>query len=58
MIPDWLGLESSLPEVTLRIGEWVMYCPDAMRARIVDATSSMADRMANWADRDFKINSV
>jgi len=29
-----------------------------MRGRIVDATSAMADRMANWAEIDFKINSV
>lgn len=33
-----------------------MYCPEAMRSRIADATASMADRMANWAECNFTIN--
>ncbi|KRW99795.1 Terpenoid synthase [Pseudocohnilembus persalinus] len=58
LTPEWEGFESQLPEVSLRIGEWILYCPEAMRGRIVDATSAMSDRMANWADRDFQINTV
>jgi farnesyl-diphosphate farnesyltransferase len=32
-----------------------MYCPEPIRARVVDSTSSMADRMAFWAERNWKI---
>lgn len=43
-----------LPEVSVRIGEWLMYCPASIRGRVVDATSGMADRMATWAERNWK----
>lgn len=46
-----------LPEVSLRIGEWIMYCPASIRGRIVDATSGMADRMATWAERNWQCES-
>lgn len=43
-----------LPEVSIRIGEWIMYAPASIRGRIVDATSGMSDRMATWAERNWK----
>lgn len=33
-----------------------MYCPRDIRARIADSTSSMADRMAFWAERNWRID--
>lgn len=35
-----------------------MYCPATIRGRIVDATSGMADRMATWAERNWKCETV
>lgn len=46
---------SALPEVSLRIGEWACYAPKFIAPRIWDATASMADRMADWADTGFKV---
>src|SRR5437764_1186456 len=39
-----------LPEVTLRIGEWALLAPPSIAPRVWEATATMADRMAQWAD--------
>ncbi len=46
----------SLPEVTLRIGEWTRLAPQTIAARICDATAAMADRMAYWAADGWQIH--
>jgi farnesyl-diphosphate farnesyltransferase len=54
-----LGLSSHqnwLPEVTLRIREWALLAPESIAPRIWDATAAMADRMAYWADSNWKIH--
>ncbi len=51
----WL-LDDSLPEVSRRIGEWIFYCPVDIRPRVIEATVAMSDRMANWAEVNWKIN--
>jgi farnesyl-diphosphate farnesyltransferase len=43
--------EELLPEVTIRIFEWARLAPPNIAPRIWDATSAMADRMANWTDK-------
>ena len=52
-----LGLHSTiaLPEVSTRIGEWALLAPDSISPRIWDATAAMADRMAYWAEQNWKI---
>ena len=45
-----------LPEVTLRLGEWVQLAPPPIGPRIWDATASMADRMAYWAANNWEIH--
>ena len=55
LIFDWGVYEKDLPEVTLRLSEWIMLCPEEIRARVADSTSSMADRMAFWAERNWEI---
>jgi farnesyl-diphosphate farnesyltransferase len=55
LTPDWCGAEDKLPEVTLRIAEWCLFAPSDIAPRIWDATASMADRMAFWADRNFEV---
>jgi farnesyl-diphosphate farnesyltransferase len=46
---------NSLPEVSLRIGEWALMAPDTIAPRIWDATAAMADRMAHWAEQSWNI---
>lgn len=55
LTPNWQGAEKELPEVTLRIGEWVHFCPKDIAPRIIDATAAMADRMAYWAECNWAI---
>lgn len=44
-----------LEEVSLRIGEWALLAPDSISPRIWDATAAMADRMAYWAECNWRI---
>ena len=44
-----------LPEVTLRIGEWASYAPESIAFRVWDGTAAMAERMAHWAARGWRI---
>ncbi|MDJ0727038.1 MAG: phytoene/squalene synthase family protein [Prochloraceae cyanobacterium] len=52
------GLEKHalvLPEVTYRVGEWALLPDPSIAPRIWDATAAMADRMAYWAEINWKI---
>jgi len=44
-----------LPEVTLRIGDWLAHAPLGIAPRIWDATIAMADRMAYWTENGWVI---
>jgi len=55
LTPNWYGQEANLPEVSLRIGEWCLFCPKDIAERVWEATAAMADRMAFWAERNFKV---
>lgn len=48
--------EKLLAEVTIRIREWALLAPETIAPRIWDATGAMADRMAYWAERNWKIH--
>lgn len=55
---DWFAEFSDLghlEEVTLRVGEWAKLAPERIAPRIWDATAAMADRMAYWAERNWRI---
>ena len=52
---DLTEYESVLPDVSLRIGEWASLAPQSIAPRICDATAAMADRMAYWAEQNWKI---
>ncbi len=47
--------QDQLDEVTLRIGEWALLAPETIAPRIWDATAAMADRMAYWAECNWRI---
>lgn len=58
----WNGLEKTLqthrdeiPEVSLRLNEWLCLAPSSIAPRIWDATAAMADRMAHWASQGWRI---
>ncbi len=46
---------SILPEVTLRIGDWLSSTPTDIAPRVWDATIAMAERMAYWAENHWQI---
>jgi farnesyl-diphosphate farnesyltransferase len=48
---------SVLPEVTLRIGDWLSSAPGDIAPRVWDATISMAERMAYWVENHWNIQS-
>lgn len=48
--------DDRLPEVSRRIQEWLDLAPPEIRPRIADSISAMADRMAIWADRGWKVS--
>ncbi len=47
---------SMLPDVTLRLAEWIMLAPPLIAPRIWDATATMAERMACWVQRRWRID--
>lgn len=47
--------QQTLPEVTLRVGDWAMLAPPSIAPRIWEATATMADRMALWADNAWSV---
>jgi farnesyl-diphosphate farnesyltransferase len=44
-----------LPEVTLRIGDWLAHVPQGIAPRVWDASIAMADRMAYWVENNWLI---
>lgn len=51
----WGRYQQELPEVTLRVGEWALLAPPSIAPRVWEATATMADRMAQWAENGWTI---
>lgn len=49
-------IKDKLPEVTLRLSEWVDACPKEPQAIVLKATSEMAYGMAKWAKVNWQIH--
>ncbi len=47
--------QGELPEVTLRIGDWALLAPPMIAPRVWEATATMANRMAQWAEEGWTI---
>ncbi|MEG0261058.1 MAG: squalene/phytoene synthase family protein [Lysinibacillus sp.] len=47
---------SQLPEVTLRMADWLIFCPEGSLKIVQDATSEMAFGMAKWAKANWQIH--
>ena len=44
-----------LPEVTLRLGDWLDFCPADIVDKVKDSTRTMAIGMADWVKKDWYI---
>lgn len=44
-----------LPEVTIRLADWLSLCPVEARPRVAAATSEMAEGMAKWALKNWNV---
>src|SRR5699024_5090319 len=44
-----------LPEVSLRLGDWLRVCPSDILQKVKDATGKMANGMADWVKKDFQV---
>jgi len=47
---------SILPEVTIRLDDWIDFCPAGIVDKVKESTSIMAAGMAKWVDKDFVVN--
>ena len=47
--------EKVLPEVTLRLADWIEVCPEGIRDKVKASTAEMAGGMADWAKKDWEI---
>ncbi|WP_068676321.1 squalene/phytoene synthase family protein [Oceanobacillus sp. Castelsardo] len=46
---------ADLPEVTLRMSDWISVCPEGIAEKVKESTSIMAKGMAKWVKKDFVI---
>ena len=51
----WGVQRDLLPEVTVRLGDWIRLAPTCIAPRIWDATAAMADRMAHWSETNWAV---
>jgi farnesyl-diphosphate farnesyltransferase len=47
--------QSLLPEVTVELDSWIRLCPPTATADILHYTAIMADGMADWVEKDWKV---
>lgn len=47
--------KSQLPEVSLRLADWIAFCPEEIVGKVQESTSIMAAGMAEWVEKDFQI---
>ena len=48
--------ESELPEVTLRLADWIEVCPEGIKTSVRNYTAEMAGGMADWVEKDWEIH--
>ncbi|SFB06829.1 farnesyl-diphosphate farnesyltransferase [Lentibacillus halodurans] len=47
--------ESQLPEVTLRLGDWINLCPEGIVENVKESTGIMAAGMGDWVEKGWNI---
>ena len=48
--------EAELPEVTMRLGDWLDVCPEGIARKVRESTAEMAGGMADWVEKDWVIH--
>lgn len=48
-------IREKLPEVSLRLYDWVQACPEGSRSLMMESTSEMAFGMAKWAKKNWDV---
>src|SRR5690625_4020567 len=48
--------ETELPEVTLRLADWIDVCPEGIIRKVRESTAEMAGGMADWVEKDWVIH--
>ncbi|MEK4229130.1 squalene/phytoene synthase family protein [Solibacillus sp. FSL H8-0538] len=49
-------IKDKMPEVTLRLGDWLKVCPEGALDRVLAATSEMAMGMGKWAKANWQVH--
>lgn len=49
---------ADLPEVTIRLGDWINVCPAGIVGKVQEYTAEMAGGMAAWVKKDWYIETV
>jgi len=47
--------QEQLPEVTVRLADWINVCPKTIVSKVTEATAEMAGGMADWVKKDWAI---
>lgn len=47
--------QNELPEVTIRLGDWIQVCPEGIERKVRESTAEMAGGMADWVQKDWVI---
>ncbi|EPD51407.1 hypothetical protein HMPREF1210_02005 [Paenisporosarcina sp. HGH0030] len=47
--------QNLLPIVTQRLGDWILLCPPDVVEKVKESTAVMAEGMAKWVDKDWRI---
>lgn len=47
--------KEDLPEVTLLLADWIEYCPPSILHKVLESTAEMAEGMAKWVSKNWKI---
>lgn len=55
--PVFEPFQSQLPEVTLRLADWVNLIPSSALMNVASSTAIMANGMADWVDKEWDIQS-
>ncbi|WP_332651276.1 squalene/phytoene synthase family protein [Lysinibacillus sp. 54212] len=49
-------IKEKMPEVTLRLGDWIKLCPEGARSHVAASTSEMAMGMGKWAKANWQVH--
>lgn len=50
--------KDELPEVTIRLADWILVCPTGIVEKVKASTAEMAGGMADWAKKDWNVKTA